>query len=102
MSSGSGPEFVLGIEGGGTKTDWIYLNHRNHTTEILRTGRLPSSNLKLTSGDQLKQMLAELPMEVSHVGIFLAGCVTEQDRKYLLNLAKEVWPHAKIKAGSDR
>ncbi|MEO8207126.1 MAG: N-acetylmuramic acid 6-phosphate etherase, partial [Chthoniobacterales bacterium] len=36
------------------------------------------------------------------VGIYLAGCVTEEDRTEILALAKSVWPKAEISAGSDR
>ncbi|PYL84885.1 MAG: N-acetylmuramic acid 6-phosphate etherase, partial [Verrucomicrobia bacterium] len=36
------------------------------------------------------------------IGVFLAGCATEEDRAALLKLARAVWPKANIVAGSDR
>ncbi len=47
-------------------------------------------------------MFERLPEDATHVGIFLAGCVNQQDRNYLLGLAKEIWPTAAIQTGSDR
>ncbi len=102
MEVGSNTKLILGIEGGGSKTDWILLRHADSGSQWISKGQLPPSNLKLTSESLLRQMLEELPRNATHVGIFLAGCVTEQDRKYLLNLGQEVWPHAVVKVGSDR
>lgn len=98
----SDTKLVLGVEGGGTKTDWIYLKYRDSNTELVNNGQLPPSNLKLTSESQLEWMFEHLPQEATHVGIFLAGCVNQQDRNYLLRLANESWPAAAIQAGSDR
>jgi N-acetylmuramic acid 6-phosphate etherase len=93
---------VLGVEGGGSKTNWVFLKQSETKSELIESGELPSSNLKLTSRTQLTQMLQLLPSDATDVGIFLAGCVTKQDRNYLLEIAKRVWPNAQIQAGSDR
>jgi N-acetylmuramic acid 6-phosphate etherase len=95
-------KLVLGIEGGGSKTDWIYLKYTEDNPELISKGQLPPSNLKLTSEDQLKEIFTRLPSDATHVGIFLAGCVSQQDRNSLRKLAKEIWPNAYIVAGSDR
>jgi N-acetylmuramic acid 6-phosphate etherase len=63
---------------------------------------LPPSNLRLTPLDQITKIFHVLPRAVDRIGVFLAGCVTEEDRAVLLKLARAVWPRAKIVAGSDR
>ena len=89
---------ILGIEGGGTKTAWALVADG----AIIESGKLAPSNLRLTPPDQITKIFRVLPSEVDRVGVFLAGCATEEDRAVLLKLARAVWPKAKIVAGSDR
>jgi N-acetylmuramic acid 6-phosphate etherase len=89
---------ILGIEGGGTKTAWALV--ANGT--IIESGKLPPSNLRLTPLDQITKIFRVLPRAVDRIGVFLAGCATEEDHAALLKLARAVWPRAKIVAGSDR
>src|SRR5438270_6643072 len=91
-------EKILGIEGGGTKTAWALVAGDT----IIESGKLPPSNLRLTPPDQITKIFRVLPSEVDRVGVFLAGCATEEDRAVLLKLARAIWPKAKIVAGSDR
>ena len=91
-------EKILGIEGGGTKTAWALVSHG----AIIESGKLPPSNLRLTPPDQIAKIFRVLPREVDRVGVFLAGCATEEDRTALQKLARAVWPKARIVAGSDR
>ena len=91
-------EKILGIEGGGTKTAWALVANG----AIIESGKLPPSNLRLTPLDQITKIFRVLPREVDRIGVFLAGCVTEEDRAVLLKLARSVWPRAKIVGGSDR
>src|SRR5438105_7272736 len=91
-------EKILGIEGGGTKTAWALVADG----AIIESGKLPPSNLRLTPLDQITRVFRVLPCEVDRIGVFLAGCATEEDRAALLKLARAVWPKAKIVAGSDR
>ncbi len=91
-------ERILGIEGGGTKTAWALVADG----AIIESGKLTPSNLRLTPPDQITKIFRVLPSEVDRVGVFLAGCATEEDRAVLLKLARVVWPKAKIVAGSDR
>ncbi|MDQ3623687.1 MAG: N-acetylmuramic acid 6-phosphate etherase [Verrucomicrobiota bacterium] len=93
---------VLGIEGGGTKTDWIVLEYQSGRQQTVDQGRLPAANLKLASDQALAGLFAVLPLEVTHVGAFLAGCGTEADRHRLRTLVEARWPHARIAIGSDR
>jgi len=96
------PKRILGIEGGGTKTEWVLLTGEADQYRILRRGVLPASNLKLTTDDGLRGLFAALPRDVSHAGVFLAGCATPEDRLRLTALASEAWPRAQLSVGSDR
>ncbi|HKS31516.1 MAG TPA: N-acetylmuramic acid 6-phosphate etherase [Chthoniobacterales bacterium] len=89
---------ILGIEGGGTKTAWALVAG----DAIVESGKLAPSNLRLTPSDQIERIFRVLPGAVDRVGVFLAGCATEEDRAALLKLARSIWPTAKIVAGSDR
>src|SRR5205814_10482558 len=90
-------EKILGIEGGGTKTAWALVANG----VIVESGKLPPSNLRLTPLDQITKIFRVLPREVDRIGVFLAGCATEEDRAALLKLARSVWSKANIVAGSD-
>lgn len=91
-------ERILGVEGGGTRTAWALLSG----DAIIESGKLPPSNFRLTSREQLMKILRVLPREAERVGIFLAGCGTDEDRARLTELVREIWPKAKIVVGSDR
>lgn len=93
------PPRILGIEGGGTKTDWVLLDETGTT---LREGQLPSAHLKLSTEEQLRQIFGMLPSDATDVGAFLAGCLTETDRAQLRRIAESVWPNARIAVGGDR
>lgn len=95
-------ELVLGVEGGGTKTEWIFISHENGESTLLRHGRLPASNFKFITEESLVRLLRTLPTEATRVGVFLAGCGTDHDRKQLRQIVESVWPHAEIAVGSDR
>jgi N-acetylmuramic acid 6-phosphate etherase len=99
----SKPLRVLGIEGGGTKTEWHLGEWSGGAcAKALQTGRLPASNLKLFSDEYLGELFSVLPDEADAVGVYLAGCATETDRERLLLLACRRWPNAQIQIGSDR
>ena len=94
---------VLGIEGGGTKTEWHLGEWSGGAcARTLASGRLPASNLKLTSDAQLMALFSTLPAEAEAVGVCLAGCATETDRERLRRLARVPWPEARLFVGSDR
>lgn len=90
---------ILGIEGGGTKTDWVLLDELGG---ILDQGQLPASNLKVTTDEQLLHIFSQLPKEATDIGLFIAACLIERDRARLRQLACQVWPVARIRVGSDR
>jgi len=95
-------ERILGVEGGGTKTAWVLVERDGDELRVLDEGKLPPSNLRLTSPDRLRAIFSELPKEIDRAGIFLAGCSTDEDRQSLARICEERWPKAKIITGSDR
>jgi N-acetylmuramic acid 6-phosphate etherase len=101
-------ERILGVEGGGTKTAWALVEKTacsgDTGTEfrILDQGKLPPSNLRLTTPERLHEIFNELPKNIDRAGVFLAGCGTEEDRGSLKRICREIWPNAKIVTGSDR
>jgi N-acetylmuramic acid 6-phosphate etherase len=93
---------ILGVDGGATKTSWMLCEEEGGAVRVLREGRLGPGNMKLLSPDALAALLGALPRDVTHAGIFLAGCATEKDRATLHALAASIWPGSTIAAGSDR
>src|SRR5437867_4112172 len=93
---------VLGIEGGGTKTEWIYIEAHNDERTVVKQGSLPAANLKLITDDALGRIFEVLPADATHVGVFLAGCTSDADRSRLRALAESAWPKARVAVGSDR
>jgi len=99
-------ERILGVEGGGTKTAWVLVEsvagEPTQEFRILDLGKLPPSNLRLTTPERLRQIFTELPTEIDRAGVFLAGCGTEEDRRLLKEICLGIWPKARIVTGSDR
>jgi N-acetylmuramic acid 6-phosphate etherase len=95
-------ERILGVEGGGTKTAWVLVEHDADSLRVIDQGKLPASNFRLVSPERLRAIFQQMPAEVDRVGMFLAGCATEEDRNHLAKICAEVWPSARIVAGSDR
>ena len=93
-------QLALGVEGGGTKTEWVLLSLPGN--EIVRRGSLPAANFKLIAEPDLERMLKLLPQDVTHAGVYLAGCATERDRERLRGIVEKIWPAAHVAAGSDR
>jgi N-acetylmuramic acid 6-phosphate etherase len=89
---------VLGIDGGGTKTEWVLLEN----DKVVSRGVLPQGNLRLNTDAQLAQLFSVMPQEVTHVGAFLAGCGTQDDHQRLHGLVTKAWPEAQVAVGSDR
>jgi len=101
-------ERILGVEGGGTKTAWVLvepvagIGDPGWEFHVIDQGKLPPSNFRLTTPERLRVIFAELPKQIDHAGVFLAGCATEEDRRSLKEICLEIWPNAKIVTGSDR
>ncbi len=94
---------VLGIEGGGTKTEWVLAACHGVVPPVIeREGKLAAANLKLISDQALLDLFSVLPRDATHVGAYLAGCATPADAARLKGLVAQVWPEAQIRVGSDR
>lgn len=96
--SPSADQRVLGVDGGGTKTEWVLVSGDG---ALIKQGLFPPANLSLITDDALTRMFEGLP-EAAHVGVYLAGCATETDRARLRALVERRWPHAAVVVGSDR
>ncbi|MGI8820385.1 MAG: N-acetylmuramic acid 6-phosphate etherase [Chthoniobacterales bacterium] len=94
-----GEGLALGIEGGGTKTEWALISADR---SVLKEGLLPPANFRFISDEALLRMFHVLPGEVTHVGVFLAGCANQADRARLHELTRSRWPAAEVAVGSDR
>lgn len=95
---------VLGIEGGGTKTEWILASDEEKgRLRILKRGMLGPGNIRLISDVALESMLRSIPTTTpSHVGAYFAGCATEADRRRLEPILKRIWPESRLALGGDR
>lgn len=89
---------ILGIEGGGTKTDWVY----GKEGRIVQQGKFGTGNMRLIDDKTLLDYFQQMPAEVDAVGVYLAGCITAADRARLQGLVSQIWPRARISLGSDR
>ncbi|MFL6467171.1 MAG: N-acetylmuramic acid 6-phosphate etherase [Pyrinomonadaceae bacterium] len=95
-------ELILGVEGGGSKTDWVLVRRSHDVAQVVDSGKLSAANFILISEDHLRDLLRQLPGTASRVGVFLAGCKTDVDRARLRTICEGVWPDAQIAVGSDR
>src|SRR6266496_3562345 len=99
-------EKILGVEGGGTKTAWVFVETRAGAADagsqwqVLDQGKLPPSNFRLETPDRLRAIFRDLPNRIDRAGIFLAGVATAEDRQALSRLCTEIWPNATIITGS--
>lgn len=90
------------MEGGGTKTSWVLAEQDGAALRVIDQGKLPPSNFRLISSERLAAIFRQMPQQAERVGLFLAGCATEEDRSGLRKLCAQIWPAAKIIVGSDR
>jgi len=95
-------QLILGIDGGATKTTWSLCQNVHGVLHVVEEGRAGPGSMKLLDADSLRRLLQNLPRNAAHVGVFLAGCATAEDRAHLHALATTVWPDAHIQVGSDR
>jgi N-acetylmuramic acid 6-phosphate etherase len=95
-------QLILGVEGGGSKTDWVLVRSSNGESKVIDSGQLSAANYILISEEHLRDLLRQLPNEIDRVGVFLAGCKTDEDRARLRLICESVWPKSKVAVGSDR
>ena len=87
-------DFILGIEGGGTKTVALLITGTN-----IRRRQFGPLNLKLSTDRQILTVLRKF--KPTRAAICLAGCRISTDRARVRRLARRVWPKAKVFAGND-
>src|SRR5947209_19946381 len=73
-------ERILGVEGGGTKTSWVLVEPEADSFRIIEQGKLPPSNVRLTTPERRSAIFRQMPQAADRVGVFLAGCATAEDR----------------------
>ena len=95
-------QLILGVEGGGSKTDWVLVRSSNGESKVIDSGQLPAANFILITEDHLRDLLGQMPNKVENVGVFLAGCKTEEDRAQLRSICESIWPNSHVAVGSDR
>ena len=96
-------QLILGVEGGGSKTDWVLVRNKNGISSVIENGQLPAANFILITEEHLRDLLLrQMPNEVDRVGVFLAGCKTKDDRARLRAICESVWPNSGVAVGSDR
>ncbi len=94
---------LLAVEGGATRTHWrMYQLHKGEGKLIINEGILGCGNWKALPLASRRALLSSLPKNCGIVGIFLAGCATDQDQTALKTLCQEIWPSVRIVVGSDR
>lgn len=95
-------QFLLGIDGGATKTTWSLCRQTHGILQVVETGSTGPGSMKLLNAAALRRLLDSLPKNVNRVGLFLAGCATPSDHAVLRSVAAAVWPQARLQIGSDR
>jgi len=64
-------QLILGVEGGGSKTDWVLVSAFGDESKVIESGQLPAANLLLISDDHLTNLLRQMPSEIDRAGVFL-------------------------------
>ncbi len=87
--------FVLGIEGGGTKTTWALLSNDG---KVVKEGRGEASNVQHSSDPTLLRIFAairrNLSIKPNAIGAAFAGCHLESERQKVARLLLKTWPKA--------
>ncbi|MDD2676471.1 MAG: N-acetylmuramic acid 6-phosphate etherase [Methylacidiphilaceae bacterium] len=88
-------EGTLGIEGGGTKTTWIFLDSGG---EVRRQGLAGPGNVSLLQEGEIRKLLAgirsEAGGEVHSIGAAFAGCRLPAQRQPIAEMLRALWPSA--------
>lgn len=95
---------ILVADSGSTKTNWIALNNKGETYFKIDTpGLNPAVFARKTIYDRvvLKKELNENRLDVEKIFFYGAGCGTENARKNLKNIFKEIFENAEIEIYED-
>ena len=72
------------------------------TFRVIDQGKLPPSNFRLTSPERLRAIFQQMPPRRIASGCFSRVARPKTIARLLAKLCAEIWPGAKIVAGSDR
>ena len=95
-------QLILGIDGGATKTEWVLCEMKSGTLHPVEVGRMGRGSMEFLEAGALQPLRDALPGKPCGIGMFSAGCATEQDRRRLQSIVSSVWPNASVRVGSDR
>ena len=88
--------FILGIEGGGTKTTWCLVDENEN---FLAQGKAGPGNVSLMSDEKLKKLFEGiakvLPYAPSCVGAGMAGVMKKEEGDRVNKVLKKVFPKVK-------
>jgi len=95
--------FILGIEGGGTKTTWVLMDRHSN---VLCSGEEGGGNFHLIKATGLKSLLAGIRRKLSQqpdcVGLCMAGLSADALKLEAQKIAEKTWPGAeRIVVGED-
>jgi N-acetylmuramic acid 6-phosphate etherase len=94
--------FVLGIEGGGTRTTATLVDAADQVLASVTAG---PGNLRLLADDQLTALLDsirdQLPAKPDRIGVGMAGVRTAADRERLSRAVARTWPDTPSAIGDD-
>lgn len=95
--------FVLGIEGGGTKTTWALVDQHEN---IIREGKTSSGNTQQLNDSQLLALFRSIHSgggrQVDAIGGAFAGCHLESERQRVKKALQRFWPNVStIEVGED-
>ncbi len=89
--------FILGIEGGGTKTTWALLSPEG---KILKRGEAGPGNTLLLSDAALANLLEAIRRgagtKIAAIGGAFAGCQLPSDRARVEKFVRRAWPRAGV------
>jgi len=93
MGITSKENFILGIEGGGTKTTWSLVDEQG---KVITQGIGEASNLHHVSDPTLLRIFAairrSLTVKPQSIGAAFASCHLERDRQRVRKLLLQTWP----------
>ncbi len=93
MGITSKENFILGIEGGGTKTTWSLIDEQG---KVVAQGVGEASNLHHVSDPTLLRIFAairrSLTVKPQSIGAAFASCHLERDRQRVKKLLLQTWP----------
>jgi N-acetylmuramic acid 6-phosphate etherase len=90
-------DFILGIEGGGTKTTWALVTRAG---DILRQGTAGPGNTLFLTDPALEKLLRQIRREagskITAIGAAFAGCQLAAEKERVEKILRHVWARAGV------